>query len=164
MFTFQATIYIVGINPCVDVPKEITDQMDPKKGYIPVVGEIQSCDFKQTLIAVKDGDYRLFVNGVMLKRAKAKVGDTVQFTIKQDYEPREVLMPKQLEKKLLDQNLLDDYYNLIPSRQKDILNYLNYLKSEEALLRNIDRIIDLLKKKKNTVAEHKTNDKKQHNG
>lgn len=149
---FEATIYTVGINPCVDVPKEITDQMDPKKGYIPVVGEIRSCDFKQTLIAVKDGDYRLFVNGVMLKRAKAKVGDTVQFTIKQDYEPREILMPKQFEKKLLDQNLFDDYYNLNPSRQKDILNYLNHLKSEEAMLRNIDRIIELLKKKKQTVA------------
>jgi hypothetical protein len=35
-FSFTATIYKVGINPCVPVPQRITDKMLPTKGYIPI--------------------------------------------------------------------------------------------------------------------------------
>lgn len=38
-FSFKAKIYKVGINPCVDVPNNITRKIN-KKGYIPVKGTI----------------------------------------------------------------------------------------------------------------------------
>ena len=44
-------------------------------------------------------------------------------------------------------SLYAEFKKLTPSRQKDILKYLNYLKSEEALQRNIKKVIDQLKKK-----------------
>ena len=43
---------------------------------------------------------------------------------------------------------LTQFRNLVPSRQKEILMYLNYLKTEDALLRNIAKVIEQLKKKK----------------
>ena len=42
-FSFDAKIYKVGINPCVDVPLHITGKMIPEKGYIPVKGKIKIC-------------------------------------------------------------------------------------------------------------------------
>jgi hypothetical protein len=80
-FTFRAKIYKVGINPCVKVPQRITSQMTPRRGYIPVRGEIDGHPFEQTLVAVKNESYRLYVNGLMLKGSGARVGGTSQFAI-----------------------------------------------------------------------------------
>jgi uncharacterized protein YdeI (YjbR/CyaY-like superfamily) len=56
-------------------------------------------------------------------------------------------MPKELKKGLDANNLFNKFEKLIPTRQKEILQYLNYLKSEEALSRNIDKVIVQLKRK-----------------
>ena len=89
-FRFKARIYKVGINPCVKVPRNVTDKMTPKRGYIPVKGEIDSHKFEQTLVAVKGEPYRLYVNGLMLKGSGARVGETAQFTIEQTTAKRKL--------------------------------------------------------------------------
>src|SRR5688572_220582 len=135
MRSFKAKIYKVGINPCVKVPFAITDKMHATKGYIPVKGKIENHSFKQTLVPVKNAQYRLYVNGPMLKGAGVSVGQTVHFTLAQDLSsPKRTLpMPPLFKKKLVDNKLLPVFKALIPSRQKEILKYLNYLKTEEAL-------------------------------
>ena len=147
-FQFRARIYEVGINPCVKVPIRITRQMSPAKGYIPIVGKIDGHDFRQTLCPVKNAAYRLFVNGPMLKGAGIALGDTVSFIIAQDFVPREKTYPmlKELKIKLDNNNLHSAFAALTPSRKKEILRYLNYLKTQEALSRNIEKIISNLKK------------------
>ena len=79
--SFEATIYKIGINLCVDVPLRITNKMVPARGYIPISGKIKGHPFKQTLVPVRNAAYRLFVNGPMLKGAKTKLGDNVKFVI-----------------------------------------------------------------------------------
>jgi len=148
-FKFKARIYKVGINPCVKVPSSITRKMVPTKGYIPVKGKIENHNFLQTLVPIKNEGYRLYVNGPMLKGADVNVGETVNFTIEQDkaaHKNRNVPMPKQFSAKLKENNLMQEFKNLIPSRQKEILKYLNNLKTEESLMRNIDKVIKALNK------------------
>jgi hypothetical protein len=144
---FIAKIYKVGINPCVKVPLHITARMKPVKGYIPVSGRIEKHPFLQTLVPVKNEGYRLYVNGLMLKGANVKVGDTVKFSIEQDFTPKEESYPmhKLLLKKLRVHKLHDAFRKLTPSRQKEILRYLNYLKTEEAQMRNVEKVIQQLK-------------------
>lgn len=140
---------MVGINPCVKVPSSITGKMVPTKGYIPIKGKIENHNFLQTLVPVKNEGYRLYVNGPMLKGANVTVGETVNFTIEQDkaaHKNRSVPMPKQFSAKLKENNLVQEFKNLTPSRQKEILKYLNNLKTEESLMRNIDKIIKALGK------------------
>ena len=148
-FRFEAKIYKVGINPCVKVPVGITDKMIPAKGYIPVRGKIENHSFRQTLVPVKNEPYRLYVNGPMLKGAKVEVGNRVGFRIEQDFNPRNrsVMMPPAFKRKLEENNLTAAFKKLVPSRQKEILKYLSYLKTEEALMRNVDKVIDSLKEK-----------------
>ena len=150
-FRFEAKIYKVGINPCVDVPLRITTRMISKNGYIPVKGKIQSYTFTQTLVPVKNSEYRLYVNGPMMKGANVQVGDIAKFSIDQDFASRKKTwtMPKPLEQKLLKDDLLSAFSALTPSRQKDILKYLNNLKTEEALTRNIEKVIGQLQKRRN---------------
>jgi hypothetical protein len=146
-FSFAAKIYKVGINPCVKVPKTITDQMVPVKGYISVKGKIERYNFKQTLVPIKDAPFRLHVNGPMLKGADVSVGDTVHFTLEQDADQRsrKVSMPKYFKVRLEKNGVWKDFKNLIPSRQKEILKYLSYLKTDESRERNIAKIIGELR-------------------
>ena len=147
-FTFRAKIYKVGINPCVKVPLRITKHMVATKGYIPVHGEIKGHAFEQTLCPVKNEAYRLYVNGLMLKGSGTKLGDTVSFTIEQNIAPQtaaDLPMPPLFSKQLRDNRLTAEFKKLTPYRQKEILRYLNYLKTEEALRRNVEKVINGLK-------------------
>jgi hypothetical protein len=146
-FSFDARIYKVGINPCVRVPKTITHRMTPIKGYIPVKGKIERYDFKQTLVPVKNAPYRLHVNGPMLKGADVGIGDTVHFIIEQDLDPRsrKVPLPKYFKTQLEKNGVWENFKNLAPSRQKEILKYLGFLKTEVSRQRNMEKVIDALK-------------------
>lgn len=144
---FKATIYKVGINAVVDVPKTITAKMKAVKGYIPVTGKINGYDFKQTLVSLKDGNYRLYVNMIMLKGGKAQLGDTATFTLKLDKNDRtkDYPMVKALEKELVKNRLVSVFEKLTYSRQKEILRYLANLKTEETKKKNIQKVIFQLK-------------------
>ena len=147
-FGFRAKIYKVGINLCVDVPRRITAQMIPNRGYIPVKGKIKGYSFEQTLVPVKGGPYRLYVNGLMLKGSGASLGDSMTFSIEQTAAKRkDSRMSQDLKRKLVETNLMSAFTKLIPSRQKEIIRYLNYLKTPEAKARNIDKVLVLLKDK-----------------
>jgi len=145
-YSFKARIYKVGINPCVDVPLPVTDKMKVSKGYIPITGEINGYSFQQTLVPVKNEPYRLYVNGIMLKGSGTTVGDEVKFVIEKDDEPKIFPMPKELSRQLKANGLGAAFKKLTPYRQKEILRYLGFLKTEEAVLRNINKVIDQLKK------------------
>ncbi|MCW3119717.1 MAG: hypothetical protein JWM28_3799 [Chitinophagaceae bacterium] len=146
-YSFKAKNNMTGINPCVDTPFSITGKMIAAKGYIPVKGKINGHSFKQTLVPVKNAEYRLHVNGPMLKGAEAKPGDTVKFIIEQDFVSRSIPLRKQKEfkKKLEEYNLVREFKRLTPYRQKEILRYMGFLKTKESLLRNIDKVIEMLK-------------------
>ncbi len=146
-FSFTATIHKVGINPCVPVPKRITDKMLPARGYIPVKGMINGHSFVQTLVPVKGEAYRLYVNGPMLKGGKAKNGDKVKFVIEQNPHPesRDPKMLPAFKKRLTEENLMAIFKKLTPYRQKEILKYLGFLKNEESVQRNIVKVIAQMK-------------------
>jgi hypothetical protein len=150
---FKATIYKVGINPCVEVPASVTARMKPIKGYIPVSGKINGHPFTQTLVPVKDGPYRLYVNIPMLKGGKVKVGDVASFTLKQDSSnrSREYSMVPALKKALTSHDLTRQFDNLTASRKKDILKYLGSIKTEDTLMKNINKVIVQLKQAKTNV-------------
>ena len=147
-FSFEAMICKVGINPCVEVPLHITAAMSITKGYIPIKGKIKKHPFTQTLVPVKNAAYRLYVNGLMLKGAAVQLGDTVQFTIEEDPAPPEYPMPEAFKKQLVKNKLMPDFKKLTAYRQKEIVRYLGFLKTEEALQRNIEKVIASLKEKK----------------
>ncbi len=143
-FTFKARIYKVGINPCVKVPLSITGKMQAARGYIPVTGTMEDHFFRQTLVPVKDDNYRLFVNGPMLKATSKKVGDAAKFTIEQDKAIKALRIPEPLRAKLNEHRLLAAFKKLTPYRQKEIIRYLSNLKTVGALNRNIGKVINQL--------------------
>lgn len=147
-FTFKTKIYKAGINPCVKVPLRITKTMQPTKGYIPITGTIENHAFQQTLVPVKESNYRLFFNGPMLEGSGMSLGKTARFSIAQDFSTRprrDSTMSAEFKKLLTNANVLKNFKALSPHRQKEILRYLYYLKSDEAKVRNMNKVIDQLK-------------------
>jgi hypothetical protein len=146
-FTFKAKIVKVGINACVPVPYRISKKLKAIKGYIPVKGTIEDHPFQQTLCPIKDSNHRLYVNMLMLKGSYKKVGDSAAFAIGQDDHPKTTSppMPKEFKKRLMSDQLMEQYKSLTPSRQKEILKYMSFLKTEESRRRTIEKVIGQLK-------------------
>jgi hypothetical protein len=152
-YSFEAEIYKTGINFCVDVPNYITSKLLAIKGYIKVKGTINGFQFKKSLVPVKNGLFRLFINIPTLKGGQTKVGETANFVIEQDFDTTEREYPvPDLLKQLLDQNnLTADFDNLSKARRKDILKYLSNVKTKETLQKNIQKLIEQLELKLKNV-------------
>ncbi|MCO5241961.1 MAG: YdeI/OmpD-associated family protein [Chitinophagaceae bacterium] len=151
--TFKAKIYQTGINWCVDVPAEFTGLLTAEKGRINIKGQINGFDFAKTLMPVKNKPHRLFVNQAMMRGGKTALGQDATFKIEQDTGkavkkyPTPLILTEQLKK----YQLTTAFDNLTASPKKDILKYLNYVKTEETLLKNIAKLIAQLKNKERNV-------------
>ncbi|MBD8347666.1 DUF3795 domain-containing protein [Dysgonomonas sp. HGC4] len=152
-YTFDAQIYKTGINWCVDVPMEVTDQLICKKGKIDIKGEINGFSFIKTLIPVKNKPFRLFVNQAMMKGGNTALNETASFIIEQDTERVvvEYEIPNLLIVYLNKYQLMPDFENLSISKKRNILKYLSYIKTEETLLANINKLILQLQNKEKNV-------------
>ncbi len=141
---FSAKIYKLGINPCVDVPERVS-QAFGQKGYVRVKGLLNNQPIQATLVPKGNFTHRLFLNTEMRKRADLEVGDTARIVLEIDERPRTVPMPRELAAALDDNPKAKAAFNgLTPSRQKEILTYLNSLKRLETLKKKVDRIITML--------------------
>jgi hypothetical protein len=150
---FKAKIYKTGINWAVDVPSEITTQLRAEKGYIRIKGRINDFDFIQTLVPVKNSLYRLFVNLIMMKGGNTALGEVASFAIEQNEVElvKMYAMPTLLSNILEQEKLNDDFNSLSEARKKDILKYLSFIKTEETMMKNINKLIEQLKKKDKNV-------------
>jgi Domain of unknown function (DUF1905)/Bacteriocin-protection, YdeI or OmpD-Associated len=160
MKSFSAKIAKIGINPYVSLPEEVLEsifeQAGKAKGPIPVRGTVNRQAFTQTLVQYQ-GAWRLYINGVMREAAGIDVGDEAHIRLEFDPTTRMEPMHPRLEAMLArNKTAKTAFEKLIPSRQKEILRYLNSMKTEESLDRNIERIIKHLLGEKTDGLRHIT--------
>ena len=87
------------------------------------------------------GAWRLYLNTPM----RRDVGDDATMVIEFDPELRIVpTHPKFAHALSKNKAAKAAFEKLAPSRQKDILRYLNSMKTEESLVRNIDKVMQFL--------------------
>jgi hypothetical protein len=148
MSTFSAKIQIIDINPYVKVPdavvRKLLDAMKKTAGPIPVKGKLNGRPFSTTVVKFR-GMWRLYLNTPMRRAANLDVGDRADVEIQLDQGKREEPFPPKFTRALAgDRKAKAAFEKLIPSRQKEILRYLNHLKREETLERNIEKVIQFL--------------------
>ncbi|MFT3751090.1 MAG: DUF1905 domain-containing protein [Agriterribacter sp.] len=145
---FSAIIEIIGINPFVFIPAKILDVLftssGKNKGPIPVKGTINNSPYRQTLVKYA-GEWRLYINTVMLKDSPKHVGKKISITIQHDPEDRSVAFHPGLAAVLnKNKKAKKVYESLTPSLQKEINRYIAGLKTAESINKNIDRAISFL--------------------
>jgi len=145
MQKFSAEIYKIGINSVVDPPDSVLQTLfeaaGRSRGPIPVAGRLNGRDFIQTLVKYA-GAWRLYINGPMLKDSGLAVGATAEIEIEFDPRPRSVPIPARFSQALAGNAAAKLAFDkLTSSRRKEILRYLTSLKTEDALKRNIERLV-----------------------
>ena len=159
MKPFSAKIQIIGVNPYIQLPstllKHIFQKAGKDKGAIPVQLKIGGKSFIQNLVKYS-GKWRLYLNGPMRKVAGKDVGDRIDIQIDFDPMPRITPMHLKLKKAFKENKKAKDVFEkLSPSRQKEILRYINFLKSDESVDKNIKRAISHLAGKQSFVGRKK---------
>ena len=156
---FTAEINIIGVNPYVQVPNKILQNIFRKsgknKGAIPIKGTVNGIPYKQTLVRYS-GDWRLYINTSMLDHSPKRIGETIKISVEYDPEPR-VIIPHPDFRKALNRNKEAKlvFNSLPPSRRSEIVRYLTNLKTEKALEMNIIRAINFLLGKERFVGRDK---------
>ena len=145
MKSFSRRIFKLGINPCVDVPDRILNELfresGKTKGPLPVQGKLNGKGFRQTVVRYQ-GAWRLYLNTQMRRDAGIDVGDDARVEIEFDPEPRIVPMHPKLGRALTKNKAAKmAFEKLPPSHQKEILRYFNSIKTEESAVRNIEKVI-----------------------
>ena len=159
MYSFSAKIFIIGVNPYVLLPekvlKQIFKQAQKDKGPVPVRGTLNGQAFTQTLVKYSS-KWRLYLNGPMRKAATIDVGDMVKVKIEFDPADRTIAMHPKLKSALQKNEMaLNKFKGQSPSRQKEIVRYINNLKTEESVDKNIKRAIAFLTGKERFVGRDK---------
>jgi len=156
---FQAKLEIIGINPFVFVPQQILDALFVKarknKGPIPVWGTINGKKYNQTLVKYS-GEWRLYINTTMLPDSPKKIGETIMVTIQFDAQERTIIPHSKLVSALnKNKNAKKNFDSLPPSRQKEIIKYISNLKTEQSVLKNIEKAIGFLTGKNRFIGRDK---------
>jgi Bacteriocin-protection, YdeI or OmpD-Associated/Domain of unknown function (DUF1905) len=157
--TFKALLEIIGINPFVFVPEPILEKIFERagktKGQIPVSGKCNGNAYTQTLVRYA-GAWRLYINTKMLPQSPQRIGETITISIEFDPKDRSVQPHPDFDKALRKHKDAKKVFDqLPPSRQKEILRYINDLKSDEAKMRNIEKAIGFLKGENRFVGRDK---------
>ena len=142
---FTATLEIIGINPFVFVPEEILagifEVSGRNKSPIPVKGTVNGKEFKQNLMKYL-GEWRLYVNLTMLKDSPKRIGEVIEVMLEHDDSDRTIGIHPQLEQAIKGSALASkNFAGLIPSHRNELVRYVNNLKTEASIQRNIEKII-----------------------
>ena len=143
--TFKAPLEIIGINPFVFIPKDVLEGIFEVSGRdkspIPVKGTVNGKEFEQNLMKYL-GEWRLYVNLMMLKNSPKRIGETIEVVLEYDDVERNITIHPQLEQAIKDSTVAAaNFEKLIPSRRHELMKYINNLKTEAGIQRNIEKII-----------------------
>ncbi|MGZ3864846.1 MAG: DUF1905 domain-containing protein [Bacteroidia bacterium] len=159
MQSFTAKIFIIGVNPYVFIPEKVLaaifKEAKKDKGPIPVHGTLDGHKFIQTLVKYS-GHWRLYLNMPMRKAVGKDVGDIIKVKIAFDPRERKIEMHPTLKQALQNNKAAHAVFKKqSPSRQKEIVRYISFLKNEEAVVRNVARAIKFLEGKERFVGRDK---------
>jgi hypothetical protein len=168
---FAASVEVAGINPYVEAPAgivkalgggrripvlvkvaaggptspsvRIRNTLENDAARLRAIGRLAPGGwFRSTIVPVGSSGSRLYLDKWMRASAGVNPGDRAYIILKLDAKSRELSIPEALRKALNeDAQAKTAWEALLPSRQREILSYLNFLKTPTALKRNIRRTI-----------------------
>lgn len=148
MLIFTAKIELIGINPYVLLPEPLLQQLFEQAGYdkgaIPVRISLGEQSFVQNLVKYS-GAWRLYLNTPMREASQTAVGDEIEVGIEYDPVGQPVPMHPKLEAALsANEAARAAFDQLSPYRKKEIMRYINSLKTAVSVEKNIRHTLGFL--------------------
>ena len=149
---FTATIEIYDGNPYVLVSAaQATELQEGWRKPMPVLVQINgqpSPPWHINMMPIGDGSFYLYLHGDVRKASQTKVGDSVTVDVHFDksyHNGPQHPMPEWFKAPLsANQKAQAAWDALTPSRQKEILRYFSWLKSDETKQRNVEQALFVL--------------------
>jgi hypothetical protein len=149
---FKALMKIREGNPYVLVSRTRATELKPDwRKPMPVLVQINGQPqppWQINMMPVGDGSFYLYLHGDVRMASNTKVGDrvVVDLSFNEGYHSGPMHPMPPWFRAALNKNTTakKNWQKLIPSRQKEILRYLSWLKSPEAQQRNLERAMRVL--------------------
>jgi hypothetical protein len=149
---FATKMLIRDGNPYVPVSASQAAHLKPDwRKPLPVLIRINGqpkTPWRINMMPAGDGSFYLYLHGDVRKASATKVGDRVEVELRFDVAYRNGPMhemPEWFRAGLAKTPLAKKAWEaLIPSRQKEILRYFSWLKSDATKARNLDRALRVL--------------------
>lgn len=142
--SFRARIYKLGINRCVDVPRQVSAAFGQNK-YISVKGEVEHLPLLSTLVPCGNGRHRLFLHSRIWRKLGMGAGDSVEVTLALDEESRELPVPEDLAAALAEcPGALTVFKSMTVALRREFINWVFNAKKEQTRSKRIQKGIALL--------------------
>jgi hypothetical protein len=149
---FTAVINIRGVNPFILVSASRANVIKPGwRKPLPVLVRINGKPenaWRINMMPVGNGSFYLYLHGDVRKASGTKVGDRVRVEVDFDASYRngpQHPMPQWFKHALVrNPEAAKNWKTLTPSRKKELLRYLANLKSPEARIRNLSKVLLVL--------------------
>jgi uncharacterized protein YdeI (YjbR/CyaY-like superfamily) len=110
-----------------------------------VRGDVNGYAFRTSLFPDARGGFCLLVNRAMQAGAGVRLGDTAEFTLEPDLEPREAELPDELAVLLDEEPGLREWYGrLTEYMRREIGKWVMDVKSDEARMRRAEQMAERL--------------------
>ena len=144
---FDAKLYAVGVNRCVDVPQEVTVALGGGT-HIRVVGRVGGEPYRSNLTPRGGGTHRLFVHSGIWRKLGVDVGDAVEVVIEQDEQDWEITVPADLAEAMSEgSEALEAFQALTVPNRKRFIDRIEETKTPATRKRRIEQGFQLLVEK-----------------
>jgi hypothetical protein len=119
-----------------------------------VKGEIKGFPFRSSIFPIGGGKFYMVVNREMREGAKVKAGETVEFVMEKDDEPRAIATPPDLLKALSARKSAKAAWDkLSHTHRKEYINAIEEAKKPETRARRIAKAVEMIAPISNLMVE-----------
>lgn len=141
---FHAMLYAVGVNRCVDVPPEISEELGGET-HIRVMGRVRGEPYRSNLAPRGGGKHRLFVHSSIWRKLGVDVGNEVEIEIERDEQEWEISVPADLAEAMPEgSEALEAFQALTVPNRKRFIDRIEETKTPATRKRRIEQGVQLL--------------------
>jgi Bacteriocin-protection, YdeI or OmpD-Associated/Domain of unknown function (DUF1905) len=115
------------------------------RSRLAVKGEIKGFPFRSSIFPMRGGKFYMVVNREMREGAKVKAGETVEFVMEKDDEPRAIATPPDLLKALSARKSAKAAWDKLSyTHRKEYINAIEEAKKPETRARRIAKAVEMI--------------------
>lgn len=136
---YETEVLGEGNHASLLIPDWVLEELKTNK-RAPLKVTVNGHTYQSTAVGVA-GECRVVFPSAERKAAKVSSGDIVEVTLELDSGYREVQMPAELVKAVKSNGLTKTFADLSYSKRKEFARQVSEAKTEETLLRRIDKVL-----------------------
>jgi hypothetical protein len=147
-FSFRAKILRRGASDTtyriysVELPATVSRAIGVK-GTVPVIGTVDGTPFRTSLIPVKTGRHRIWLNRAVRAAAGVAQGDRVAVVLRVDDDPPREVTPADLVDVLGEEGVFEAFEAMSPGRRNHILRWVEQAVHEATRARRLARCVEI---------------------